>query len=136
MIRPMRLLALACLVACSSGGNRPPTSQADATAPRASTAPTPDGGAATAPTPDSPPSCEPYAVCGCEVGCVTVQRLAEGRYRVAQGPQAGQVLVRESPEMPLHPDGAETCDESCRPAAATRTCRMTGETCAEVAATD
>jgi len=70
------------------------------------------------------------------MGCALVRRNADGRFRVEAGSMAGQILVRPSPEMPLRPDGAETCDESCRPAPATRTCRMTGETCAEVPATD
>lgn len=129
MLRPMRALALVCLVACSGGENRPPATQADATLPRATA---PDGGTATATPVEGPVFCEPYSVCGCEEGCVAVRRLDDRRYRVEAGRMAGEILVRDAPDMPLHREAAESCDESCRPAPATRTCGMTGEACAEV----
>lgn len=128
-------LVLFVLVAasCSSGGPRPTTAQSDGTAARTSL---PDAGRQAPPEGAGPLSCEPYAVCGCEQGCLKVRRVdgppgGVERFRVEEGREAGQVLVRETPDLPLHPDGAETCDESCRRSPATRRCRLTGETCAE-----
>jgi len=119
------------LVACSGSGPSGGATRSDATVPQvlpqSSQAP-----------PEGEPSvdCEPYAVCGCEMGCVKVRREggapgATERYRVLEGTRADQILVRTIPGNPLHPDGAETCDESCRPGPATRHCLLTGETCSE-----